>query len=278
MLRGAAELADPRIRVIERVENGGIVAASNDGLAAASGEWIVLLDHDDLLVRHALERVTPTCSTATPRSTTSTPTRTRSTTTAATRDAFYKPDWSPERLRSQNYCCHLSVLRKTHRRRDRRLPRRLRRLPGPRPHPAGHRAGPEDPPHPRGPLPLAHRCPPRPPPAARPSPTPSRPGAGRCRSTATASASPPTVEAQFPPGNYRVRRRLAGRAAGEHRHPDPRLAAAGCGASSATTSSRRCARIVEQATYQNVEFVVVVDESTPEVVAAGPRARSPATA
>jgi hypothetical protein len=28
-------------------------------------------------------------------------------------EPFYKPDWSPERLRAQNYCCHLSVLRRS---------------------------------------------------------------------------------------------------------------------------------------------------------------------
>ena len=28
-------------------------------------------------------------------------------------DTFYKPDWSPERLRAQNYCTHLSVLRRS---------------------------------------------------------------------------------------------------------------------------------------------------------------------
>ena len=45
---------------------------------------------------------------------------------------------------------------------------------------------------------------------ARPSPTPSRRGAERCRSTATASASPPMSRPRSPPGNYRVRRRLRG--------------------------------------------------------------------
>jgi glycosyltransferase involved in cell wall biosynthesis len=101
---------DPRIRVIERDTNGHIAAASNDGLAAARGEFIALLDHDDLLTTHALER------------------NARSIAEHADVDYLYsdedlvdaagrrhspfaKPDWSPERLRSQNYCCHFSVLR-----------------------------------------------------------------------------------------------------------------------------------------------------------------------
>ena len=102
--------ADPRITVIERETNGHIVAASNDGIERASGEFIVLLDHDDLLLPQALRR-----------------------NAALIRkhkdvdylysdedkiddegrryDAFRKPDWSPERLRGQMYTCHLSVIR-----------------------------------------------------------------------------------------------------------------------------------------------------------------------
>jgi O-antigen biosynthesis protein len=101
---------DPRIRLVERETNGHIVAASNDGIDAARGEFIVLLDHDDLLTSDALS-------------------------TNAQRiergedidylysdedkvddegnlyDEFRKPDWSPERLRGQMYTSHLSVMR-----------------------------------------------------------------------------------------------------------------------------------------------------------------------
>ena len=45
---------EPRVRLIERSENGHIVVASNDGVDAARGEFIALLDHDDLLVPKAL--------------------------------------------------------------------------------------------------------------------------------------------------------------------------------------------------------------------------------
>ena len=47
MERAAA--IDNRIRVAYRAENGGIVAASNDGLAMATGEFVALLDNDDVL-------------------------------------------------------------------------------------------------------------------------------------------------------------------------------------------------------------------------------------
>ena len=45
---------DPRIKVVFRDNNGHISAASNDALTLVSGEWVALLDHDDLLPEHAL--------------------------------------------------------------------------------------------------------------------------------------------------------------------------------------------------------------------------------
>ena len=58
----AAEAADPRVRVVDRTENGGIVAASNDALAAATGEWVALLDHDDELDPMALGAMSAACT------------------------------------------------------------------------------------------------------------------------------------------------------------------------------------------------------------------------
>jgi glycosyltransferase involved in cell wall biosynthesis len=52
-----ASASDPRIVARRREQNGGIVAASNDALELASGEVVVLLDHDDLLHPDALARV-----------------------------------------------------------------------------------------------------------------------------------------------------------------------------------------------------------------------------
>ena len=45
---------DPRICIVRRAENGHISNASNDGLTLADGEFVVLLDHDDLLHQDAL--------------------------------------------------------------------------------------------------------------------------------------------------------------------------------------------------------------------------------
>jgi len=46
--------SDPRIKVVYRERNGHISAASNSALELAGGEWIALMDHDDLLPAHAL--------------------------------------------------------------------------------------------------------------------------------------------------------------------------------------------------------------------------------
>jgi glycosyltransferase involved in cell wall biosynthesis len=45
---------DPRIKVTFRSENGHISEASNTALTLATGAWVALLDHDDVLREHAL--------------------------------------------------------------------------------------------------------------------------------------------------------------------------------------------------------------------------------
>lgn len=47
---------DSRIQVIHKT-NGGVGAARNDGLAAATGEWVIFCDSDDWLETDALERL-----------------------------------------------------------------------------------------------------------------------------------------------------------------------------------------------------------------------------
>ncbi len=68
-------------------------------LAMATGEFVVLVDHDDRLEPDALAPDRRRAARRPARSTTSTPTRTRSPTTAPSTTSFHKPDWSPERLR-----------------------------------------------------------------------------------------------------------------------------------------------------------------------------------
>jgi GT2 family glycosyltransferase len=108
----AAERADPRIRVLRRESNGGIVAASNDALEMARGEFVALLDHDDELHRNALDFVDEAIR-ANPDADYVYTDEDKIDERGRHSGPFFKPDWSPERMRTQMYTCHLSVLRRS---------------------------------------------------------------------------------------------------------------------------------------------------------------------
>lgn len=102
--------ASDKILVTYRLNNGHISEASNTALSTAKGEFVAFLDHDDVLFPQALMRVVAAIN--------SDPSVDFIYTDEAQIDGrgliknpFYKPDWSPELLLSQNYICHLSVIR-----------------------------------------------------------------------------------------------------------------------------------------------------------------------
>ncbi len=103
---------DSRIRVEHRAENGGIVAASNTALAMATGEFIALLDHDDRLHPDALALVHEAIE-ANPEADYVYTDEDKTTEKGRHGGPFLKPGWSPERMRTQMYTCHLSVLRRS---------------------------------------------------------------------------------------------------------------------------------------------------------------------
>lgn len=107
-----AQRADGRIRVLRRESNGGIVAASNDALAMAGGEFVALLDHDDELHPAALAAVAKAIA-ANPEADYVYTDEDKIDAAGRHSGPFFKPDWSPERLRTQMYTCHLSVLRRS---------------------------------------------------------------------------------------------------------------------------------------------------------------------
>lgn len=101
---------DDRIKVVFRETNGHISTASNSALELATGEYTVLLDHDDELTKHALFMVAAAVD------------------ENPAIDMIYsdedlidergrryfpkfKPDWSPDLLYSMNFVTHLSVYR-----------------------------------------------------------------------------------------------------------------------------------------------------------------------
>jgi GT2 family glycosyltransferase len=102
---------DPRIRLVFREENGHIAATSNSALAIATGDFIALLDHDDVLSPDALfenalavnrrpdvdviysdeDKIDEDGHRSLP---------------------YFKPDWAPDSLLARNYISHLGVYRR----------------------------------------------------------------------------------------------------------------------------------------------------------------------
>lgn len=111
-LAAAAEREDSRIRLRLREQNGGIVAASNEALAMASGEFVALLDHDDELHPDALAAMSGALA-ANPEADYAYSDEDKIDDAGSHVGPFFKPDWSPERFRTQMYTCHLSVLRRS---------------------------------------------------------------------------------------------------------------------------------------------------------------------
>lgn len=106
------EARDPRIRVEFRETNEGIVPTSNEALAMAQGEFIALLDHDDLLHPDALAHVAAAID-ADPEVDYVYTDEDKVDTRGLHSAPFFKPDWSPERMRTQMYTCHFSVFRRS---------------------------------------------------------------------------------------------------------------------------------------------------------------------
>jgi O-antigen biosynthesis protein len=107
-----ASRRDPRVRVSYREKNRGIVPTSNEALAMAGGEFVALLDHDDMLHPDALSHVAEALD-RTPEADYAYTDEDKIDLRGRHSSPFFKPDWSPERMRTQMYSCHLSVLRRS---------------------------------------------------------------------------------------------------------------------------------------------------------------------
>ena len=112
-LQVLSELEDDEAVAIVRLSgNSGISGATNAALELATGEFVAFLDHDDVYKPHALAQVV------------------RWLNADSSLDLIYsdedklnerqelidphiKPDWSPDHLMSNNYVCHLMVVRRS---------------------------------------------------------------------------------------------------------------------------------------------------------------------
>ncbi len=112
MLRKVKEKSDNRFRVIIGKENRGISGNTNEAIARANGEYIALLDHDDMLTPDALWRVADCIVRERPDMIYTDEDR-MSENGRHHMDPHYKPDFCPDNILSDNYFCHLLVVRKS---------------------------------------------------------------------------------------------------------------------------------------------------------------------
>ncbi|KXU91599.1 glycosyl transferase family 2 [Caballeronia megalochromosomata] len=103
--------AGGRVRTIMLAENHGISGATNAGIEAAQGDYVVFLDHDDELTADCLwelalaiaqtdadfvysdeDKLLPSDQFSEP---------------------FFKPDWSPDTMMSTMFTCHVSAVRRS---------------------------------------------------------------------------------------------------------------------------------------------------------------------
>ncbi|MGI1690924.1 glycosyltransferase [Thermoanaerobacter uzonensis] len=103
---------DNRIKVKYLPENKGIVGNSNEALSLATGDYVALLDHDDMLAPFALFEVVKVINENSDADFIYSDEDKISEDGSKRFDPHFKPDWSPDTLRSYNYITHLSVIKK----------------------------------------------------------------------------------------------------------------------------------------------------------------------
>lgn len=104
---------DSRIRVSELTENKGIAGNTNAALEMAQGEFVGLLDHDDLLAPNALYEIA--LALGKDRALDAVYTDEDKVTTELDEhfQPHLKPDFNLDLLRSNNYICHFFVVRRS---------------------------------------------------------------------------------------------------------------------------------------------------------------------
>lgn len=103
---------DDRIKVVFRPENGHIAHASNSALALASGEFIALFDHDDLLTPDALYENARLLNQHRDADMIYSD-EDKVDEFGRRSDPYFKPDWAPDSFLSRNYVSHLGVYRRS---------------------------------------------------------------------------------------------------------------------------------------------------------------------
>jgi GT2 family glycosyltransferase len=107
-LLAEAAASDSRIRYTVRATNGHISEASNSALELVNGEYIALLDHDDILPEHALAMVARYINMH-PNGRMFYSDEDKLTLDGTRTTPYFKPDWNPQLILSQNFFSHLGA-------------------------------------------------------------------------------------------------------------------------------------------------------------------------
>lgn len=99
---------DSRIKVVFRENNGHISAASNSALSIAEGQWVVLMDQDDLLSEQALYWVVKAIN-ENPEGKLFYSDEDKINENGDRHNPYFKCDWNRSLFYSQNMICHLGV-------------------------------------------------------------------------------------------------------------------------------------------------------------------------
>ncbi len=105
--------AEPRIKLNLRPENGHISACSNSALELVTAPYFATLDHDDVLREHALLLMAEAIVHS-PKGQVFYSDEDKLSANGLRCDPYFKCQWNPELLLSQNYLCHLTVLTTRH--------------------------------------------------------------------------------------------------------------------------------------------------------------------
>ena len=99
---------DPRIKVTSLAANCNVSAAPNSAIALAVGEYIALMDHHDLLAKHALFSVVESLQRH-PDAGLIYSDEDKVTESGQRSDPYFKCDWNYDLFLSGNMVCHLAV-------------------------------------------------------------------------------------------------------------------------------------------------------------------------
>jgi glycosyltransferase involved in cell wall biosynthesis len=102
---------DERIKVVFREQNGHISQASNSALELATGEFVALMDNDDVLPEHALYHVARTIVKH-PEAALIYSDEDKLSPSGLRVEPYFKPDWNYDLFLGQNLISHLGVYRR----------------------------------------------------------------------------------------------------------------------------------------------------------------------